>query len=174
MSIFFFCSLPLSVVQRPLQKTPVWRDRSHHHESARSKNSPCDLCYRSISPLKKIPPWDFLFNFILQLVDFVWRCLTVLSPHCWFVICDSNHSLLLLCFAVGLPKLPVHAAGGERSGGGHGSEEDEHQDPQQSLQWGERLRLCNIQCWQFFPDSNELAIHQNKQHSLGKIEEGRW
>lgn len=32
-----FCSLPVSAVQRSLQKTPFWRDRSHHHESARRK-----------------------------------------------------------------------------------------------------------------------------------------
>lgn len=31
------CSLPVSAVQRSLQKTPFWRDRSHDHESARCK-----------------------------------------------------------------------------------------------------------------------------------------
>lgn len=33
------CSLPVSTVQRPLQKAAVWRDRSHHHEPARSKHA---------------------------------------------------------------------------------------------------------------------------------------
>lgn len=46
----------------------------------------------------------------------------------------SRHLILYLhlisCPVVGLSELPVHTAGGERSGGGHGGEEDEHQDSQ--------------------------------------------
>lgn len=50
-----FCSLSVSTVQRSLQKTPFWRDRSHYHESARSKHFVllflC-LCYYLFSRFK--------------------------------------------------------------------------------------------------------------------------
>lgn len=36
--------------------------------------------------------------------------------------------------STGLQKLPVHVASGEGAGGGHGSEENVHQDTEQPLQ----------------------------------------
>lgn len=130
-----FCSLPLSIVQCPLQKTPVWRDWSHHHEPAGSKNLPVTV---ESAHLRMFVPGislsvecHFAARWFCLLID----CVITTPVSC--LSCFSNHSLLLLCVAVGLPELPVHTASGERSGGGHGSEEDEHQDPQQSLQWGE-------------------------------------